>query len=233
MGLRFQKRLRILPGLRLNLSKRGVSASVGPRGADVNIGRGGITTNAGIPGTGLSYRAKLNKHGGTLGVLAVIAGLGFWGFQHWNRNEPAPKATVRAEHPPAAAAQPVTGSSIRYVHRGGSVLRETERKSGKSLKKEPKGATVTALQIDGDWTKVQDGALDRLAAQQRAGHGPAKINPAILHPALAPTSQQAKPSRMLSSSFWTARRVSATTCRTRSRVGLFAVPSARAVGPIR
>ena len=83
MGFRFQKRISILPGVRINLSKGGVSTSLGPRGADVNIGPHGVTTNAGIPGTGLSYRSKLGGHGGKLGILAVIAGLGFWAFQHF------------------------------------------------------------------------------------------------------------------------------------------------------
>jgi hypothetical protein len=81
-GLRFQKRLRILPGLRINLSKSGASASIGPRGADVNIGRNGVTTNAGIPGTGLSYRQKLGKGRGWLGILLLVAGLGWWAFQN-------------------------------------------------------------------------------------------------------------------------------------------------------
>ena len=81
-GLRFQKRLRILPGLRINLSKSGASASVGPRGADVNIGRNGVTTNAGIPGTGLSYRQKVGKGRGWLGILLLVAALGWWAFQN-------------------------------------------------------------------------------------------------------------------------------------------------------
>ncbi|MBS0396467.1 MAG: DUF4236 domain-containing protein, partial [Proteobacteria bacterium] len=38
MGFRFQRRVRILPGLRLNLSKSGVSASVGGRGAWLTFG---------------------------------------------------------------------------------------------------------------------------------------------------------------------------------------------------
>ena len=63
MGFRFQKRISILPGVRINLSKSGASASLGPRGADVNIGRDGVTANAGIPGTGLSYREKIGKSG--------------------------------------------------------------------------------------------------------------------------------------------------------------------------
>jgi hypothetical protein len=66
MAFRFQKRISILPGVRINLSKSGVSASLGPRGADVNIGKDGVTANAGIPGTGLSYRQKVG--GGGKGV---------------------------------------------------------------------------------------------------------------------------------------------------------------------
>lgn len=81
-GLRFQKRIRILPGLRINLSKSGASASVGPRGADVNIGRDGVTTNAGIPGTGLSYRQKAGGGRGWLGLLLLVAALGWWAFQN-------------------------------------------------------------------------------------------------------------------------------------------------------
>ena len=59
MGFRFQKRISLFPGFRLNLSKSGVSASVGPRGADVNVGPHGAFLNAGLPGTGLSYRHKI------------------------------------------------------------------------------------------------------------------------------------------------------------------------------
>jgi hypothetical protein len=164
MGFRFQKRLSILPGVRLNLSKGGVSTSLGPRGADVNIGRNGVTTNAGIPGTGLSYRSKMGGHGGKLGILAVIAGLGFWAAQHWSKIEKtiAPQAAPQTHSQAVAAnapAQPVAGATIRYVHRDGSVLRETESTSGKSLKKEAKGAKVTLLASDGEWAQVQDGAL--------------------------------------------------------------------------
>ena len=63
MGFRFQKRISILPGVRINLSKSGVSTSLGPRGADVDIGKDGVTANAGIPGTGLSYRQKIGRGG--------------------------------------------------------------------------------------------------------------------------------------------------------------------------
>lgn len=61
MAIRFQKRIKILPGVRLNISKSGVSTTIGGRGASVNIGKRGIYGNAGIPGTGLSMRERLDK----------------------------------------------------------------------------------------------------------------------------------------------------------------------------
>ncbi|ADH99736.1 DUF4236 domain-containing protein [Salisediminibacterium selenitireducens] len=63
MSFRFQKRIRVAPGIRVNLSKRGISTSVGRRGGTVSVGRRGVHGNVGLPGTGLSYRTKLNKKG--------------------------------------------------------------------------------------------------------------------------------------------------------------------------
>jgi hypothetical protein len=54
MPYRFRRSIRILPGLRLNIAKRGVSTSVGGRGAHVTIGHGEVRETVGLPGTGLS-----------------------------------------------------------------------------------------------------------------------------------------------------------------------------------
>ena len=56
MAFRFQRRIKIAPGVRLNVSKTGISASAGIPGLTANS-RGTVT--AGVPGTGLSYRHKL------------------------------------------------------------------------------------------------------------------------------------------------------------------------------
>jgi Protein of unknown function (DUF4236) len=56
--LRFFRRLRLAPGLSLNLSKSGPSISVGPRGAKLTIGRGGVRRSIGIPGTGISATSQ-------------------------------------------------------------------------------------------------------------------------------------------------------------------------------
>jgi hypothetical protein len=59
MGFRFRRSIRIAPGLRVNVGKRGVSLSAGVRGASVTVGSRGTYTNVGIPGTGLSYRERV------------------------------------------------------------------------------------------------------------------------------------------------------------------------------
>jgi len=55
MALRFWRRIRLAPGVTLNLSKSGGSLSFGPRGAKVTVGRRGVRATAGLPGTGLFY----------------------------------------------------------------------------------------------------------------------------------------------------------------------------------
>lgn len=60
MALRFQRRITLTLGIRLNLSKRGLGLSVDLRGASLSVGPRGVYSHAGIPGTGLSYRQKLN-----------------------------------------------------------------------------------------------------------------------------------------------------------------------------
>jgi hypothetical protein len=55
MTIRFFRRVRIIPGLRINLSKSGASLSVGRRGAWYTVGPRGTRTTIGAPGTGLFW----------------------------------------------------------------------------------------------------------------------------------------------------------------------------------
>lgn len=59
MGLYFRKRIKILPGVHMNVSKSGTSWSIGPRGAKVNFGKRGTYVTTGIPGTGIYSRTKV------------------------------------------------------------------------------------------------------------------------------------------------------------------------------
>lgn len=62
MGLRLRKSIKLVPGLKLNLSKSDMSLTAGRRGACVNFSSRGTRATVGMPGTGISYSAKL---GGT------------------------------------------------------------------------------------------------------------------------------------------------------------------------
>ena len=82
--MRFRKSIKIMPGVKINLSKSGISTSVGTNGATVNIKPGRKTrATVGIPGTGLSHtqnvseqkpasQAKGTSAGGGIFVLAVL-----------------------------------------------------------------------------------------------------------------------------------------------------------------
>ena len=85
MSLRFRRRIRILPGVHLNLGLHGIGLSVGPRGLHLGMNRRGMYTSAGIPGTGLyalhHVRSSPGEHpsvegnaaGFLLGVLVAVA----------------------------------------------------------------------------------------------------------------------------------------------------------------
>nr|DAF74069.1 MAG TPA: Protein of unknown function (DUF4236) [Caudoviricetes sp.] len=59
MGLRFRNTIKIAPGVKLNISKSGISTSIGERGNTVNISKRGVRSTIGIPGTGISYSTML------------------------------------------------------------------------------------------------------------------------------------------------------------------------------
>jgi|JI10StandDraft_1071094.scaffolds.fasta_scaffold343359_2 hypothetical protein len=63
MGFRFQRRVALFPGVRLNLSASGISVTIGPPGANIHLGQSGTAVNLGIPGTGLSFRHRFAPPG--------------------------------------------------------------------------------------------------------------------------------------------------------------------------
>src|SRR4051794_32254324 len=63
MGFRFRQSFKIMPGLRLNLSKTGHSWSLGAPGYTANFRKGRVRTTASIPGTGLSYVTETGGKG--------------------------------------------------------------------------------------------------------------------------------------------------------------------------
>ena len=63
MSILFRRRIKIIPGVRLNISKSGLSASFG--------GRGGTYANLGIPGTGIYTRKKIDSRGNPVKVKNI------------------------------------------------------------------------------------------------------------------------------------------------------------------
>lgn len=59
MGVRFRKTVKISKGVKVNISKSGLSLSVGGAGHSVNFRNGGVKGTVGIPGTGLSYSQQI------------------------------------------------------------------------------------------------------------------------------------------------------------------------------
>ncbi len=63
MGFRFWRRMKLAPGVSMNLSKSGGSLSFGPRGGKWTIGGRGQRLTAGLPGTGLFYTTTSSPRG--------------------------------------------------------------------------------------------------------------------------------------------------------------------------
>lgn len=62
MGFNFRKSISIIPGVKVNLTKKGVSSvTIGKRGAKVTKGKKGTNLTVGIPGTGMSFTKRLKK----------------------------------------------------------------------------------------------------------------------------------------------------------------------------
>ncbi len=54
MHIRFRRTFKLVPGVHLNVSKHGISTTVGPRGMHLTFNRYGVRQAVGLPGTGLS-----------------------------------------------------------------------------------------------------------------------------------------------------------------------------------
>jgi hypothetical protein len=76
MALRFTRRIGVIPGVRINLGKRGASLGFGQRGAWLTIGAKGVHTSVGLPGSGLYWTEQTawwNRQGG--GALTFVVRL--------------------------------------------------------------------------------------------------------------------------------------------------------------
>ncbi|MCZ6942590.1 DUF4236 domain-containing protein [Bacillus mycoides] len=61
MGFKFRKSFKVAPGVKVNLSNKGVGVSAGVKGVCVSTGPSGSRITTSIPGTGLSYEQRIGK----------------------------------------------------------------------------------------------------------------------------------------------------------------------------
>jgi hypothetical protein len=172
MGLRFRRTMKLLPGVRLNLSRSGLSTTVGVRGASVTVGKKGTYANVGVPGSGVSYRTRIDgeaeggeqresgrKRSSLLPTLVVALALGggalaFFGSK--TPRAPAPVAATPAAATPVAAAPAATApaaETVTIAKRSTSLKAEPSRKSEK-IGTAHQGDRLTVFSREGVWLQV-------------------------------------------------------------------------------
>lgn len=65
MAWSWRKRKTIIPGVRLNFGRKGISTTIGPRGASMTFGPNGTYLNTSLPRTGLYNRRKIGQNNST------------------------------------------------------------------------------------------------------------------------------------------------------------------------
>ncbi|RXR29156.1 DUF4236 domain-containing protein [Sphingobium fluviale] len=186
MGFRFRKSVKILPGFRINLSKSGVSTSLGRPGATVNISKRGTRYTTGLPGTGLSYSALAPKRsegeitssgssgkpqsaktgcGCVILLLVAIVTIGQCSSTPDKHDAALPFAS-------GAAMKFGNGDTV-YVTASQLNARDEPSASAKIVTSLPSGASVQVIDRSGEWLKImQDGAILWIAAQHVSSEKP-------------------------------------------------------------
>src|SRR5688500_3170242 len=62
MPVRFRRTFTLFPGVKVNVSKGGMSFTVGRKGFHLNFSKHGVRQTTGLPGTGISHTAYLYKN---------------------------------------------------------------------------------------------------------------------------------------------------------------------------
>ncbi len=185
MGWRFRKSISVVPGLRLNFSKSGVSTSIDASGATMNIGPRGTRTTVGIPGTGISHSLmhteNQNENGssaiepgplgcGCLTILALM--FAFFVAQCDNSNAPvsvAPSSKIEDVLDPARGDVP---NETVYVQADALNGRTGPSTSARVSKRLSRGDSLRVVERRGDWAKVISGAATVWVALRHVASSP-------------------------------------------------------------
>ncbi|AEA19658.1 MULTISPECIES: DUF4236 domain-containing protein [Bacillus cereus group] len=64
MGFKFRKSIKVAPGVKINVTHKGVGVSAGVKGASISTGPSGSRITTSLPGTGISYEQRIGKKRG-------------------------------------------------------------------------------------------------------------------------------------------------------------------------
>lgn len=64
MGFKFRKSIKVAPGVKVNVTHKGVGVSAGVKGARISTGPSGSRITTSLPGTGISYEQRIGKKKG-------------------------------------------------------------------------------------------------------------------------------------------------------------------------
>lgn len=173
MGFRFRKTISIIPGVRLNLSKSGVSTSIGRPGATINIGKRGVRETVGIPGSGLSYSDMLispastvsggtdtgssatSGRSGMLVVIAVGVALAFIAVSRTGESE-TPPATLVSRVPVISETVPSVTATVMSRLK----CRENPTKRSRVITTFDEGKELIVLTRGPSWSKISNTISD-------------------------------------------------------------------------
>jgi hypothetical protein len=99
MSWRFRKTFKVMPGIKLNLTRHVLSATLGTAPFSVNVGPRGVYGNISIPGTGLWNRERLDIPSQSSGI----------------ESPPMDRGGVAPAPPPAPSTSPVPSLSPKTV----------------------------------------------------------------------------------------------------------------------
>ena len=172
MGFRFRQSIRLGPGLRLNLGRRGASLSLGGKGLTVNLGPRGGRVTAGLPGTGLAYSSRIGgaaprraRPKTTVFSLLLTLGLLLGLYQCLSGPVQTPSAAPPAAGPaPAPLAAPLAAGApglpatppFRFTT-GPANIRARPAMDAPVLRQAPGGAREPVLETHGAWVRIGAG----------------------------------------------------------------------------
>lgn len=107
MGFRFRKSIQLMPGLKMNISHKGVGYSAGVKGARISRSPSGrVTRTLSVPGTGISHVSTLSSGRGASGAVRRPPGGSVRPPATPSAPWPSPAALLRAAPPPPAPPRP-------------------------------------------------------------------------------------------------------------------------------